>query len=104
MTCLDEFWLAPSGVWSERFAAEPGGVGQLNPLRPQTYTVVQNVINEVAELFSDDFYHGGGDEVAPGCWNNSSDIRVGVLADPLLIFLLLRLSCACTPFLLLHVS
>lgn len=75
VACLDEFWLAPSGVWSERFAAEPGGVGQLNPLRPQTYTVVQNVINEVAELFSDDFYHGGGDEVAPGCWNNSTDIR-----------------------------
>lgn len=82
MACLDEFWLAPSGVWSERFAAEPGGVGQLNPLRPQTYTVVQNVISEVAELFPDDFYHGGGDEVAPGCWNNSTDIRVGVLADP----------------------
>lgn len=32
------------------------------------------------DLFSDDFYHGGGDEVAPGCWNNSTDIKVGVLA------------------------
>lgn len=83
MACHDEFWLAPSGLWSERFASEPGGVGQLNPLRPQTYTVVQNVVDEVAELFSDDFYHGGGDEVAPGCWNNSTDIRVGPTTYPL---------------------
>lgn len=107
VACHDQFWLAPSGLWSERFAAEPGGVGQLNPLRPQTYTVVKNVVDEVADLFPDDFYHGGGDEVAPGCWNNSTDIQVlGVLdqgrfstTSPSTSYLKFSASCAACPLL-----
>lgn len=75
VACHGEFWLAPSGQWEDRFAAEPGGVGQLNPLLPQTYKVVKNVIDEVAHLFPDGFFHGGGDEVNFGCWNNNTDIR-----------------------------
>jgi hexosaminidase len=68
-------------LWSERFGAEPGGVGQLNPLRAQTYEVVKNVVDEVADMFTDKFFHGGGDEVNQGCWNNSTDIKVGVLGQ-----------------------
>ncbi|KAG0607553.1 hypothetical protein M758_8G037600 [Ceratodon purpureus] len=75
VACHDQFWLPPPGLWSERFGAEPGGVGQLNPLRSQTYKVVKNVVDEVADMFSDNFFHGGGDEVNQGCWNNSTDIR-----------------------------
>lgn len=76
VTCHGQFWLPNLEDWSLRFAAEPGGVGQLNPLHPQTYKVVKNVIDEVADMFPDNFFHGGGDEVTAGCWNNSSDIQV----------------------------
>jgi hexosaminidase len=76
VTCHGQFWLPNLEDWSLRFAAEPGGVGQLNPLHPQTYKVVKNVINEVADMFPDNFFHGGGDEVTAGCWNNSTDIQV----------------------------
>jgi hexosaminidase len=55
-------------------ASEPGA-GQLNPLNPNTYKVVQNVIDDVASLFPENFYHGGSDEVVPGCWKKDSDIQ-----------------------------
>lgn len=79
VTCHDQFWLPPGTPWSLRMASEPGWPGQLNPLHSQTYKVVKNVVHEVALLFPDDFYHGGGDEVNPGCWEHSPDILVKVI-------------------------
>ncbi len=76
VTCRDQFWLQPGAPWGLRMASEPGWPGQLNPLHPLTYKVVKNLIEEVASLFPDNFFHGGGDEVNPNCWNNSLDIQV----------------------------
>lgn len=73
-TCADIFYLDPTNEWSKRFAAEPG-TGQLNPLKDSTYKVVNKVISEVASLFKDTYYHGGGDEPIYNCWNQDEGIR-----------------------------
>ncbi|KAJ0960575.1 hypothetical protein J5N97_001568 [Dioscorea zingiberensis] len=71
VACADMFWMPAGKTWPERLAAEPG-TGQLNPLNPKTYEVIQNIINDMVTLFPDSFYHAGADEVVPACW----------LADP----------------------
>ncbi|XP_057855730.2 beta-hexosaminidase 2-like [Cryptomeria japonica] len=74
MTCANTFWWKPGSLWEERTAAEPGS-GHLNPLHPNTYIVVKNVVNDVASMFPDHFYHGGNDEIIPGCWEENLDIQ-----------------------------
>ncbi|KAG2260302.1 hypothetical protein Bca52824_079596 [Brassica carinata] len=73
VTCGNMFWLPAGKTWDERLASEPG-TGQLNPLNPKTYEVVKNVIRDVAKLFPEPFFHGGGDEVIPGCWKTDPAI------------------------------
>jgi len=74
VTCANMFWWPAGTEWEDRLASEPG-TGQLNPLHPKTYQVVENVIRDVLSLFPDNFYHGGGDEVIPGCWKTDSTIQ-----------------------------
>ncbi|KAL9275417.1 Beta-hexosaminidase 2-like protein [Drosera capensis] len=74
VTCGGMFWW-PAGVdWADRLASEPGA-GQLNPLHPMTYKVVKNVVRDAASLFPDKLYHGGADEVVPGCWKTDPEIQ-----------------------------
>ncbi|KAJ4723761.1 Beta-hexosaminidase [Melia azedarach] len=65
---------APGSKWEDRLAAEPG-TGQLNPLNPKTYQVFKNVISDVVKLFPEPFFHGGADEIAPGCWKTDPTIQ-----------------------------
>ncbi|KAI9032754.1 glycoside hydrolase superfamily [Phycomyces nitens] len=74
ITCSDKFFLDPSNSWEKRYAAEPGS-GQLNPILKGTYTLVRQVIEEVAALFPDDWYHGGGDEPVYRCWEDAKSVR-----------------------------
>ncbi|KAI9311108.1 glycoside hydrolase superfamily [Dichotomocladium elegans] len=74
ITCSDKFWLDATNEWDGRLAAEPT-TGQLNPVLDDTYTVVDKVIGEVASLFPDAYYHGGGDEPVYKCWEDSEDVR-----------------------------
>ncbi|KAL8229676.1 hypothetical protein R6Q57_014576 [Mikania cordata] len=67
VACANMFWWPAGSSWEDRLAAEPG-TGHLNPLVPKTYEVVKNIIQETTTLFPDAFYHGGADEVVPGCW------------------------------------
>ena len=60
-SCANEFWLPPGSRWEDRLASEPGP-GQLNPLNPETYRVVGNVLRDAAELFPELFLHLGADE------------------------------------------
>ncbi|GMN64124.1 hypothetical protein TIFTF001_033198 [Ficus carica] len=91
VTCAHKFWW-PAGVkWEDRYASEPGS-GQLNPLNPNTYKVLKNVINDVVRLFPEPFYHGGADEIIPNCWNSDPAIRSfvsngGTLSNLLEIFI-----------------
>uniref|UniRef100_A0A0D9X0P2 Beta-hexosaminidase n=1 Tax=Leersia perrieri TaxID=77586 RepID=A0A0D9X0P2_9ORYZ len=74
VSCAGKFWLPDASDWPNRLAAEPGA-GQLNPLEPKTYEVLSNVINDVTSLFPDGFYHGGADEITPGCWKSDPSIQ-----------------------------
>ncbi|GLJ05445.1 hypothetical protein SUGI_0018340 [Cryptomeria japonica] len=73
-TCSDLFWWEAGTSWDDRKASEPGS-GHLNPLHPNTYKVVNNVVNDVASMFPDNFFHAGNDEIIPGCWMANSDIQ-----------------------------
>lgn len=64
----------PSNEWSERLAAEPT-TGQLNPVLEETYHLVEKVISEVASLFPDNWYHGGGDEPIYKCWEQDHRVQ-----------------------------
>ncbi|KAL1535889.1 Beta-hexosaminidase 2 [Salvia divinorum] len=74
VTCADVFWWPAEAGWDDRFAAEPG-TGQLNPLHPKTYQVVQNIVHDVASMFPDQFFHAGADEVTPNCWKLDPSIQ-----------------------------
>ncbi|RWR77688.1 Glycoside hydrolase family 20 [Cinnamomum micranthum f. kanehirae] len=74
VTCANMFWMPPGSSWADRLAAEPG-TGQLNPLSPKTYQVVQNVIRDLVSLFPDTFYHAGHDEIVPGCWKADPTVQ-----------------------------
>lgn len=71
VTCANMFWSPPG---SAPLAAEPG-TGHLNPLNPKTYEVVNNVVDDITKMFPDSFYHGGADEINPGCWEADPSIK-----------------------------
>ena len=50
-----------------QFALEPPA-GQLHPSLPQTYEVINKILNDVSTIFPDDFIHIGGDEARSACW------------------------------------
>ncbi|KAI9361338.1 glycoside hydrolase superfamily [Pilaira anomala] len=72
-TCTGLHYLDESNDWSKRLAAEPG-TGQLNPVLGKTYEIVEKVISEVASLFTDAWFHGGGDEPVYNCWNQDKRV------------------------------
>ncbi|OMO57999.1 hypothetical protein CCACVL1_25624 [Corchorus capsularis] len=74
VTCANMFWWPAESSWDDRLASEPG-TGHLNPLHPKTYQVLKNVIRDVANLFPETFYHGGADEIVPGCWKADPTIQ-----------------------------
>ncbi|KAG6395090.1 hypothetical protein SASPL_145682 [Salvia splendens] len=91
ITCADVFWWPAGASWDDRYAAEPG-TGQLNPLHPKTYQVVQNIVHDVASMFPDQFFHAGADEVTPNCWKLDPSIQSflsknGTLSQILSIFI-----------------
>jgi hexosaminidase len=69
VACADSWW--SNDNWPYHTAVEPNP-GQLEILNSKTYTVVGNVYNELSEIFTDNFFHVGGDELQEGCYNFSS--------------------------------
>lgn len=59
--------------WIE-YCVEPP-CGQLNPVAPGLYNVLEDIYREIFELFDPDVFHMGGDEVSTSCWNSSAQIR-----------------------------
>jgi hexosaminidase len=68
-TCTEQFYLDPTNNWANRYASEPTA-GQLNPVNPKTYEIVKKVVDEVSSWFTDEYYHGGGDEPVNRCWED----------------------------------
>ncbi|KAG0322105.1 hypothetical protein BGZ99_003526 [Dissophora globulifera] len=57
-----------------QYAAEPPA-GQLDPLEPFTYTVLDGLVKEWAAQFPDSQVHMGGDEVSLNCWRSSERLK-----------------------------
>ncbi|HXC34247.1 MAG TPA: family 20 glycosylhydrolase [Candidatus Acidoferrales bacterium] len=53
----------------------PFHVGVLDPANPEVFTFLDNVLDEVFELFPGPYVHIGGDEVPRGAWNRYDDCR-----------------------------
>ncbi|KAF9362894.1 hypothetical protein BGX34_005301 [Mortierella sp. NVP85] len=62
------------------YGAEPPA-GQLDPLAPFTYTLLNGLIKEWAEQFPDEQVHAGGDEINYKCWKTSDRVR-DYVTDP----------------------
>ena len=39
-----------------------------------TYNIISNLLNEVNNIFFDNFIHIGVDETSTSCWNNTTQI------------------------------
>lgn len=49
--------------------------GQLNPVNPNTYTVLRGIFEELVKVLDpQEYFHMGGDEVFIPCWNSSKEI------------------------------
>ncbi|EER41863.1 chitobiase [Histoplasma capsulatum var. duboisii H88] len=72
IACANSWW--SNDVWALHTAVEPNP-GQLDIIYDGTYKVVENVYKELSTHFPDNFFHTGGDEVHPNCFNFSSIIR-----------------------------
>lgn len=59
----------------QNFCVEPP-CGQLDPTKDKMFDILQDVYNEMFELFKQpDVFHMGGDEVSHACWNSSTEIQ-----------------------------
>jgi len=47
----------------------------LNPSLNSTYSMLASFIPEMAQLFTDDCFHIGGDEVITGCWSDNPEVN-----------------------------
>lgn len=69
LACADSWW--SNDVWAEHTAVEPPA-GQLEILSNVTYEVVGNIYNELSEIFTDNVFHVGADELQAQCYNFSA--------------------------------
>ena len=51
------------------------GTSQLDPSNPATFTLLDNLIKELAEIFPDKYLHFGGDEVQIPCYASSAKVK-----------------------------
>ena len=69
LTCQDSWW--SNDNWATHTAVEPNP-GQLDILNNKTYEVTGKVYKEIANIFPDNWFHIGGDELFLNCNNFSS--------------------------------
>ncbi|THC87218.1 hypothetical protein EYZ11_013335 [Aspergillus tanneri] len=79
VTCTDSWW--SNDVWELHTAVEPNP-GQLDIIYDGTYEVVRDVYNELSDIFPDHWFHVGGGEIQPNCFNFSSHVREWFAEDP----------------------
>lgn len=71
VSCANSWW--SNDDWAYHTAVEPTP-GQLDILNNKTYEVVKNVYDELSNIFADNWFHVGGDELQTNCYNFSSYI------------------------------
>ncbi|KAE8145743.1 glycoside hydrolase superfamily [Aspergillus avenaceus] len=79
VTCTDSWW--SNDNWAEHTAVEPNP-GQLDIIYDKTYEVVRNVYRDLSEIFVDNWFHVGGDEIQPNCFNFSKHVTKWFAEDP----------------------
>jgi hexosaminidase len=68
-----------SGTGAVRVSANWGVLDHLFNLEPQTFSFLEDVLAEVAQLFPSPIIHIGGDEVVKDEWNASRQVRARAL-------------------------
>lgn len=79
VACANSWW--SNDVWPLHTAVEPNP-GQLDIIYPKTYEVVKDVYSELSDIFQDDWFHVGADEIQPGCYNFSTHVQNWFAEDP----------------------
>ncbi|RAL12018.1 beta-N-acetylhexosaminidase [Aspergillus homomorphus CBS 101889] len=79
VTCIDSWW--SNDDWALHTAVEPNP-GQLDIIYPGTYDVVRDVYNELSEIFPDNWFHVGADEIQANCFNFSTYVTDWFKEDP----------------------
>ena len=79
VACGDSWW--SNDVWEKHTAVEPNP-GHLDIIYNNTYDVVRDVYNELSDLFADDWFHVGADEIQPNCFKFSSHVTEWFAEDP----------------------
>ncbi|KAG0021014.1 hypothetical protein BGZ80_003219, partial [Entomortierella chlamydospora] len=69
VTCYDSWW--GNDGWTHHTAVEPNP-GQLDISYDGTYTLIKDVYSEAANLFTDNIFHVGSDELQTYCFNYSA--------------------------------
>ncbi|GCB25592.1 beta-hexosaminidase 1 [Aspergillus awamori] len=79
VTCVDSWWF--NDDYSLHSAVEPPP-GQMDIIYNRTYDVVRQVYNELSNIFPDNWFHVGADEIQPNCFNFSSYVTDWFAQDP----------------------
>lgn len=79
VACGDSWW--SNDVWASHTAVEPPP-GQLDIMNDEVYEVIADVYNELSEIFTDNVFHVGADEIQTGCYNMSTLIQNWFKEDP----------------------
>ncbi|KAL2870033.1 beta-N-acetylhexosaminidase [Aspergillus lucknowensis] len=69
VTCANSWW--SNDNWPLHTAVQPNP-GQLDIINPKTYDIVRDVYTELSDIFPDDWFHVGGDEINTNCYNFST--------------------------------
>jgi len=56
-----------------KYCVEPP-CGQLNPVNENMYKVLGEIYKDMLDVFDNDLFHMGGDEVNLQCWNDTEEI------------------------------
>ncbi|KAI9934607.1 hypothetical protein ASPWEDRAFT_117318 [Aspergillus wentii DTO 134E9] len=79
IACGDSWW--SNDVYKYHTAVEPNP-GQLDIIYNKTYDVVRDVYTELSGIFPDHWFHVGGDEIQPNCYNFSTYVTEWFAEDP----------------------
>ncbi|KAL2831809.1 glycoside hydrolase superfamily [Aspergillus cavernicola] len=69
VACANSWW--SNDDWPLHTAVQPNP-GQLDIINPKTYDIIRDVYTELSGIFPDNWFHVGGDEIMPNCYNFST--------------------------------
>ena len=72
VACANSWW--SNDNWPLHTSVEPNP-GQLDITNNKTYEVVEKIYNELSVIFTDNFFHVGGDEIHDNCFNFSTNAQ-----------------------------